>query len=213
VTRTPVLRTVLLLALGALLGTIALITYMAYRITTQGERDERRPVDAIVVLGAAQFNGRPSDVFEARLQHAVTLWKEGLAPFLIVTGGKVPEDRTTEAAVARAWAIRQGVPEGAILDEDQGRTTLGSLEAVARIFRDHRLRSGLFVSDETHMLRVLRMASDLGLEAWGSPTRTSPSDLDPVRRQRSILHELAGLVAYFVGGGKLVGDAATADAP
>ena len=211
--RAAALRSLLLLAVGALLGSIALVAYGAYRITAQGQLDERRDADAIVVLGAAQLDGRPSDVFEARLEHAVELYQDGLAKFLVVTGGKLPDDRTTEAAVARDWAIRHGVPAAAIIGEDRGRTTLESLEAVSQIFRDKGFRIGLFVSDETHMLRVLRMASDLGIDAFGSPTRTSPSDRDPARRQRSVLHELAGLAVYFAGGGRLFGDSATTASP
>ncbi len=212
-TRPLVLRTVLQLAVGAMLASVVLAGYMALQITAQGARDERRTADAIVVLGAAQFNGRPSDVFRARLQHAVELWQAGLAPYLVVTGGKLPNDRTTEAAVARQWAIEHGVPEKAILAEDHGRTTLESLEAVGAIFRRHDLQTGLFVSDETHMLRVLRMASDQGIEAWGSPTRTSPTDRDDARRRKALLHELAGLAAYYVGGGRLLDDDAFATSP
>jgi uncharacterized SAM-binding protein YcdF (DUF218 family) len=208
--RPVVLRTVLQLALAALLASVVLLGYMALQITAQGARDERRAADAIVVLGAAQFNGRPSDVFRARLEHAVALYQEGLAPYLVVTGGKIPDDRTTEAAVAKAWAMDHGVPEDRILTEDEGRTTLESLEAVGAIFRRQGLESGLFVSDEMHMLRVLRMASDQGIEAWGSPTRTSPTDRDDRRRRKAMLHELAGLAAYYVGGGRLVDDTATA---
>jgi uncharacterized SAM-binding protein YcdF (DUF218 family) len=213
VTRPAVLRTVLQLGLGALIGSVVLVGYMAHQITAQGARDERCNADAIVVLGAAQFNGRPSDVFKARLEHAVDLWRAGLAPYLVMTGGKLPADSTTEAAVGRDWAIAQGVPEEAILIEDRGRTTLESLEAVATIFQDRALTSGLFVSDETHMLRVLRMASDLGIVAWGSPTRTSPADRDPERRQQALIHELAGLAAYYAGGGHLFGDSATTGTP
>ncbi len=208
-----VLRTVLQLAVGALVGSVVLVGYMALQIGAQGARDERRTADAIVVLGAAQFNGRPSDVFRARLQHAVELWQEGRARYFIVTGGKLPDDSTTEAAVARKWAIDHGVPEAAILDEDSGRTTLESLEQVGVIFRRHDLHVGVFVSDETHMLRVLRMASDQGIEAWGSPTRTSPTDRDDARRRKALLHELAGLAAYYVGGGRLLDDADLASSP
>ena len=209
--RPPVLRTVLELLLGAILAGVALLWYTALQITAQGERDERQPADAIVVLGAAQFNGRPSDVFEARLQHAVALWKDGVAEYLVVTGGKLPADRTTEAAAAQQWAIANGVPRSAILAEDSGRTTLESLENVRSIFRREGLQTAVFVSDETHMLRVLRMASDLGMTAWGSPTRTSPADLDEGRRRRAMLHELAGLARYYIGGGGLVDDASTDD--
>lgn len=212
-TRPAVLRTVLQLAVAALFGSVALVAYMAVQISERGRLDERQPVDAIVVLGAAQFNGRPSDVFQARLEHAVALWHQGLADWFVVTGGKVPEDRTTEADVARAWAIANGVPASRILAETRGRTTLESLEAVRTIFRDEDLRSGLFVSDETHMLRVLRMAEDLGIEAFSSPTRTSPSDQNESRRRRAVLHEIAGLAAYYVGGAALFGDSATAARP
>ena len=198
---------------AALVGVAAILAYTAYRIGAQGVRDERRQADAIVVLGAAQFNGRPSDVFQARLEHAVELWDEGWADWFIVTGGKLPDDRTTEAEVARGWAIAHGVPPDKILAEDKGRTTLESLEAVRTIFRDEELQTGLFVSDETHMLRVLRMAGDLGIKAFSSPTRTSPADRDDSRRRGAMLHEIAGLAAYYVGGGALFGDAATSSAP
>lgn len=211
--RPTVLLTLLQLTLGLLLASLVVMAYMAVQINAQGDVDERRPADAIVVLGAAQFNGIPSDVFQARLEHAVALWKEGVAPYLVVTGGKLPGDRTTEAAAARAWAVAHGVPGAVILAEDRGRTTLESLENVEAIFRDEGLASAVFVSDETHILRVLRMASDLGIEAWGSPTRTSPADLDETRRRRSLLHELAGLAAYYVGGGRLFGDTHTANDP
>ena len=198
---------------GTAVGAVLLFGYMAVRIGAQGDRDEQQPADAIVVLGAAQFNGTPSGVFEARLEHAVALYKAGVAPYLVVTGGKLPADRTTEAATARKWAIAHGVPESAILGENKGRNTLESLEAVAGILRDHGLRSAVFVSDRTHMLRVLRMATDQGIVAWGSPTTTSPTDIDPVRRGKAMAHEIVGLAAYYVGGGRLIEDAATANNP
>ena len=212
-TRPRVLGSVVRLSGWAIVGAILLAGYMAVRISAQGERDEQQPADAIVVLGAAQFNGTPGGVFEARLQHAVDLYETGLAPYLVVTGGKLPADRQTEAATARTWAIAHGVPAGAILGEDQGRNTLESLEAVAAILREHGLTSAVFVSDETHMLRVLRMASDQGIVAWGSPTRTSPTDRDEGRRRKAMLHELAGLAAYYFGGGRLFDDAATVSSP
>lgn len=211
--RKSVVRSLLLLVLSALVGLVLLLAYMAFRINAQGERDERQSAGAIVVLGAAQFDGTPGGVFEARLQHAVELYKAGIAPYLVVTGGKLPADRTTEAATARTWAINHGVPSDRILGEDQGRTTIESIEAVAALFREHAITSAVFVSDETHMLRVIRMATDLGIVAWGSPTRTSPSDVDGSARRRATLHELAGLAAYYVGGGRLFGDSSTIGNP
>ena len=207
------LSSVLQLLVWAVVGSVLLLGYMAFRINAQGDRDERQPAGAIVVLGAAQFDGTPGGVFEARLRHAVDLYEDGIAPYLVVTGGKLPADRTTEAATARAWAIARGVPEEDILGEDEGRTTLESIEAVGAILRSHGITSAVFVSDETHMLRVLRMASDQGIEAWGSPTRTSPSDRDESRRRKAMLHELAGLAAYYVGGGRFFSDTATTGNP
>lgn len=207
-TRRRLVGSVIQLVGWAVVSGVLLAGYMAIRIAAQGDRDEQQPADAIVVLGAAQFNGAPGGVFEARLQHAVDLYKAGIAPYLVVTGGKLPADRTTEAAAARTWAIARGVPASAILGEDQGRNTLESMEGVAAIFREHGLTSAVFVSDETHMLRVLRMASDLGMVAWGSPTRTSPSDRDEVRRRKAMVHELAGLAAYYLGGGRQFDDSA-----
>ena len=197
----------------AVIAFSALLGYTAYRIAAQGDRDERRPADAIVVLGAAQFNGVPSEVFAARLEHAVGLFKDGLAQYLIVTGGKQPGDRTTEAATARAYAHAHGVPNDRILMEDHGRSTIESLTAVEALMRAHKLHTAVFVSDRTHMLRVLRIATDQGLVAWGSPTPNGPIDEDPLLRSRQIVHELAGLAAYLVGGGVLIGDTAVSGNP
>lgn len=170
-------------------------------IWRQGVSDERRPVDAIVVLGAAQYDGRPSPVFEARLEHAVALWRSGIADSFVVTGGKLPGDRTTEAAVARAYAIEHGVPAARIFGEDEARNTLASLGAVADELEARGMRSAVFVSDPTHMLRVLRIAHDLGIEGYGSPTRSSPVTRDPVRGAQATVHELGALLVYFLTGG------------
>ncbi len=178
--------------------------YASWRIWDQGERDERRAADAIVIMGAAQYDGRPSPIFEARLSHAVDLYQAGIAPILVVTGGKATGDRTTEAAAARAYALARGVPEVAILSEDRGRTTLESLENVWALFRERGLSSAVFVSDRTHMLRVLRIATDEGIEAWGSPTPVSPGDGDPAVRVEAMLHELGALAIYFLGAGHLI---------
>ena len=173
------------------------------RIWQQGDQDERRPADAIVVLGAAQYDGRPSPVFEARLAHAVALFHQGLAPVFVVTGGRIPGDTTTEAAVARQYAIAHGVPAEAIIGEDQARNTLTSMRSVAVLLGERGLHSALFVSDPTHMLRVLRMAADLGIEGYGSPTTTSPVMADPVGELQATVHELGALGVYFLTGGDL----------
>ena len=188
------------LAVVAIAGAILLAAYTSYRIWAQGQRDERRPAAAIVVLGAAQFDGRPSPVFKARLDHALDLYRAGVAPILVMTGGNQAGDWTTEAAVARAFAIEQGVPAAAIVFEDRGRNTLESLRAVGALLRERGITDAVFVSDRTHMLRVLRIARDEGITAWGSPTDTSPSDADFGRRLDATVHELGALALYFLAG-------------
>ena len=174
--------------------------YAAYRIWDQAGRDERRAADAIVVMGAAQYDGRPSPLFAARLDHAIALFHEGVAPRLVLTGGKREGDRTTEAASGRAYAIRHEVPEDAILAEDTSRTTLQSIRGVEALMRDAGLETAVFVSDPSHMLRVLRMAADVGIEAYGSPTRTSPLERDPAGQLDATVHELGALGVYFLIG-------------
>jgi uncharacterized SAM-binding protein YcdF (DUF218 family) len=187
-------------ALVGIVVVIAVAGYAAYRVWDQAGRDERRDADAIVVMGAAQYDGRPSPLFAARLDHAIELFHQGVAPRLIVTGGKREGDRTTEAATARAYAVRHDVPEDAILVEDTSRTTLQSIRGVEALMRDSGLRTAVFVSDPTHMLRVLRMAADVGIDAYGSPTRTSPLERDPAGRLDAIVHELGALGVYFLTG-------------
>jgi uncharacterized SAM-binding protein YcdF (DUF218 family) len=188
------------LGLAALVGGCVVLAWTTYRIWDVGNRDNRRPVDAIVVLGAAQYNGRPSAVLSARVDHAIDLYRAGLAPYLVVTGGKAPGDRTTEAAAAREVALARGVPASSILVEDEGRTTLESLRGVAGLLRDRGLATAVFVSDRTHMLRVLRIATDEGIESFGSPTTNSPNDLTFANRFDATVHELGGLTLYFVSG-------------
>jgi uncharacterized SAM-binding protein YcdF (DUF218 family) len=189
-----------LVLIGGLIVVVA-VTATTFRIWSQGREDEQRPADAIVVMGAAQYDGRPSPVFEARLEHAVDLWHRGLADAFVVTGGKLAGDRTTEAAVARRYAIEHGVPEEAIFGEDEAHNTLTSLTAVADKLRKREMRSAIFVSDPTHMLRVLKIADDLGIDAYGSPTPSSPVQADPLRSVQATIHELGALAVYFLSGG------------
>jgi uncharacterized SAM-binding protein YcdF (DUF218 family) len=187
----------LLVALLFCLGGATLTAYTTFRIWQVGQQDGRRNVDAIVVLGAAQYNGRPSGALAARLDHAIDLYNEGYAPYMIMTGGNLPGDRTTEAETGVCYAADHGVPESALLMENAGRTTLESIQHVRAILDAHGLRTALFVSDRSHMLRVLRLAQDEGIEAWASPTQTSPSDLDPDLAYRSMVHEIGGLAMYL----------------
>jgi uncharacterized SAM-binding protein YcdF (DUF218 family) len=144
------------------------------------QQDERRRVDAVVILGAAQYNGRPSPVLRARLDHGLDLWRAGLAPRIIVTGGVGRRgDRFSEAAVGRAYLLDQGVPAAAIVEESRGRSTEASMTAVADWLRHHRLATVLLVSDPFHMARLRLEARRTGLEAYTSPTTTSPISDNP----------------------------------
>ena len=137
-------------------------------------RDDARPSSAIVVLGAAQYVGRPSPVLRARLDHAIELWRRGLAPRLILTGGVGEGDTTSEAAVGRRYAQQHGVPDTALVIEPHGRTTSESMGEVAALLRAEQQRSVILVSDPFHMLRLSILARRYGLSPHTSPTRTSP---------------------------------------
>jgi len=139
-----------------------------------GRRDTARPAGAIVVLGAAQYVGHPSPVLRARLEHAVALWRQGLAPRMVLTGGTGEGDTTSEAAVSRRFVVQQGVPESAILLEAKGRTTNESLRAVAAMMAAQRSDTVILVSDPFHMLRLTILARRFGLVPLLSPTPTSP---------------------------------------
>ncbi len=163
-----------------------LLTYLgmtAVQVYAAGRRDERAPADAILVLGAAQYDGRPSPVFQARLDHALALYAAGVAPSLVVTGGKQPEDRVTEAFSAYRYLRERGVPDPALLPVTDGEDTWESMAASARVLRARGLGSVVLVSDPTHALRTRVIAEELGLDAQLSPTDTSPAGAGTVLRQ------------------------------
>ena len=143
-------------------------------VITWGARDQAASADAIVVLGAAQYDGRPSPVLRARLDHGIALWRRGLAPWLILTGGTGSGDTTSEAAVSRRYAMRNGVPDEAILLETRGRTTSESIRGVAALLDTRHLHRVILVSDPFHMLRLRIIAGRHGLAALMSPTANGP---------------------------------------
>ena len=168
-----------------ILGMVTVFTLWiisAAAVLIWSSRDEARPAQAIVVLGAAQYAGRPSPVLRARLDHALNLWKRDLAPLLILTGGTGLGDTTSEAAVGRTYAKKRGVPDTLILVENEGRTTRESMKAVAGMLEVRGLQSALLVSDPFHMLRLRILARRFGFTPYTSPTRTSP--IEPNREQR-----------------------------
>lgn len=186
--------------LMALLGVFVAVYVVGLTliISWQARRDEARPVDAIVVLGAAQYNGRPSAVLRARLDHAIGLYNQGVAPVLVTTGGAGRDLRFTEGGVGRAYAISQGAPASAILSEEEGRSSWQSLRNVAEILEARGWRRIVLVSDPFHMTRLKLMALGLGLEASASPTRTSPISFRPAAEMFYVLREVAGVTVYVL---------------
>lgn len=166
------------------LGLIVLAAGIVYTVAlvmvlVVSQQDQRRPVDAIVVLGAAQYNGRPSPVLRARLDHAVTLFREHLAPRIIVTGGVGRGDTTSEAAVSRKYLLARNVRDTSIVVAPQGRSTYTSITAVAEWLQPRGLNSVLLVSDPFHMCRLRLEARRMRLVAYTSPTPSSPISDNP----------------------------------
>ncbi len=182
----------------AVVATFALWVISATAVLIWSSRDEARPAQAIVVLGAAQYAGKPSPVLRARLDHALDLWNRHLASLLILTGGTGSGDTTSEAAVGRTYARKHGVPDSAILVESEGRTTSESMKAVAGMLEVRGLQSALLVSDPFHMLRLRILARRFGFTPYTSPTRTSPISPNREERWKYIFSEsLKAPLAFF----------------
>jgi uncharacterized SAM-binding protein YcdF (DUF218 family) len=159
---------------GLLAAVVLYLGVTFVQVWRAARHDQARPADAIVVFGTAQYNGVPSPVLAARLDHAIELYKKDLAPVIVVTGGNQPGDRYTEATASANYLIERGVPDEDVLREVSGTSSWQSLAAAANFLDDREITDVLLVSDPFHSLRIRAMASELGLEAHSSPTRTSP---------------------------------------
>ena len=164
------------LTLALLILAVVFVAYAAsfVFVLRTGARDERHPADAIVVLGAAQYDGRPSPVLEARLDHALILYEAGLAPIVVLTGGIGTGDTTSEAMVSKRYLEARKVPTEALVVRPEGRSTVTSMKAVAQWLDDRQLESVILVSDPFHMGRLQLEARRHAITAYISPTRTSP---------------------------------------
>jgi uncharacterized SAM-binding protein YcdF (DUF218 family) len=191
-----------------LLGLLVLVlAYFAVTTTLVARwmgKDERPKVDAIVVLGAAQYDGRPSAIYEARLEHAVELWRDEVAPLLVFTGGKEEGDRFTEGGSGARWATRRGVPTAAVLTEERSRTTYQNLAGAKQLLERRDPGAGrhrvVVVSDPFHMFRAVKQAADLGLEAYPSPTRTSPLSASRLKLTELVVREDLAIAGYLLSG-------------
>ncbi|MDQ3734736.1 MAG: YdcF family protein [Actinomycetota bacterium] len=169
-------------------------------------RQDARPVsDAIVVLGSAQYDGEPSPIFEARLDHALDLYNQGVAPMIITVGGRQEGDRYTEAEAGLLWLVDEGVPEEALRAVPDGVDTLRSLQLIADLFSQQGLSTAVLVTDPWHALRATRMAEDAGIVASSSPTRQGPAVQTRSTQLRYIARETAAYIFYRLTGSSTTG--------
>lgn len=194
--RVKVLR---LLAAILVLPALFWVAYVALRVVIVGERDDRRTADAIVVLGEREHSGWPSSPFAARLDHALSLYEQGWAPLMIVAGGDPEGDSYTEADAGTRYLEHRGLPPEVLLTVGGDNTYENLREAEALAERED-LETVLVVSERFHMLRSLAMAEDLGMRAYGSPTRISSREGNPAWRLYYTLREVAAYSAYSLLG-------------
>ena len=184
------------LAFGAALVYLGVIAYQVYRAA---HTDQAGPAQAIIVMGAAQYNGTPSPDLAARLDHAYELWKRGYASVVVVTGGRQAGDVFTEAEAGRGYLEAKGVPDSDILADSQGNNSWQSLSGAAADLATRQLRRVIVVSDPFHDLRIQGMASSLGLSGLVSPTLTSPirgAAVIPYYAKETLAVGLGRLIGY-----------------
>jgi uncharacterized SAM-binding protein YcdF (DUF218 family) len=173
------------------------IAYLSSRIERQSSLDEAQPADIILVLGAAEYRGRPSPVLRARLDHAIELYNRQLAPRILTTGGAGGDPVFTEGGVGRSYLISRGVPSEAIVVETEGESTVHSTSLAAEIMRRMELRSVIVVSDGYHIYRVKRMLEARGLTVYGSPRKDSAPE--PLRDRWNYVRQAVGYMLWRAG--------------
>ena len=192
--------------IGAAVAAVLLMTIAtALAIWWTARQDSRPSSDAIVVLGSAQYNGVPSSIFEARLEHALDLYEDGVAPVIVTVGGKATGDQFSEAEAGREYLADAGVPDDALLAVQEGADTLESMRAVATQFDDRGWDTAVLVTDPWHAMRAERMAEDAGMDASSSPTRQGPAVQTRTTQFRYIVRETAAYLLYRVTGASVAG--------
>jgi uncharacterized SAM-binding protein YcdF (DUF218 family) len=191
---------------GAVLtAVVLLVASTALAIWWTARQDARPTSDTIMVLGSAQYNGVPSSIFEARLEHAVELWNQGVAPVIVTVGGKQDGDAFTEADAGADYLAAAGVPSDALLAVPEGDNTVDSIRAAALVFDQRGWSSTVLVTDPWHAMRAERMAEDVSMEATSSPTRQGPAVQTRATQFRYILRETAAYLVYRITGDSVVG--------
>ena len=181
-----------------LIAVVAYPAWIAFRVWEQTRHDEVHSADAILVLGAAQYNGDPSPVFKARLDHAAELYEDELAPLIMVTGGRAPGDRFSEAEVGEEYLNSEyGVPYDQVTGETQGTTTWQSMQNIRDVASERGVDSLLLVTDPLHSMRVKRMALDLGFDhAYASWVSYEQLNRSRETKVEELVHEVAAVLAY-----------------
>jgi uncharacterized SAM-binding protein YcdF (DUF218 family) len=186
--------------LRAVLALILLVVFVlgatVFRVWHAGRTDERPRSDAIVVLGSAQYNGRPSAILAARLDHAARLYRAGVATRIVTVGGRAKGDRYSEAGAGQLYLAKYGIPSDAVLPIEQGTDTLNSLTAAAEVFNSRGWHSAVLVTDPWHSLRARQMFRDVGIRTRTSPTHSGPSVQDRSTEARYIVRETAAYLFY-----------------
>ncbi|MDP5183636.1 YdcF family protein [Blastococcus sp. BMG 814] len=199
-------RSLLARVAGAgVLAAVLFVASTALAIWWTARQDARPQSDAIVVLGSAQYNGVPSSIFEARLEHALALYEQGVAPVIVTVGGKAAGDQFTEAEAGRDYLAAAGVPAEALLAVPEGVDTLQSMRVVGAAFDERGWERAVLVTDPWHAMRAERMAEDAGMEAESSPTRQGPAVQTRATQFRYILRETAAYLLYRVTGESVAG--------
>jgi uncharacterized SAM-binding protein YcdF (DUF218 family) len=193
--RSPLRRALRVLLVVVLVLLVVVPLLAVGRVLQAASTDDRTPTDAVVVLGAAQFWGRPSPVLEARLGQARDLFADDVAPRIITVGGKQDGDNTTEAQAGKQWLVDAGVPAARVRALPTGRDTLSSLTAVAELMAERGWTSATIVTDPAHEARSLAMARALGIDAHGSPSQSGDGSRLTVDY---VLREAAGLLWFWV---------------
>lgn len=182
--------------LGVFLVAVLVLGGTAFRVWDVARGDSRRPVDMVLVLGAAQYDGKPSAALRARLEQTLDVYRRHLTKHVVTVGGRKSGDEYTEAQAGRKWLLQQGVPPDRVTNLDVGSDTLGSIRAAAGLAHERGWHTALVVTDPWHSLRARTMADDMGLESWASPTRSGPMVQTRVTQLEQIYRESGALLYY-----------------
>lgn len=187
---------------GLLIGSVLALLAVSFSVWKVARDTDNQHADTIVVLGAAQYDGEPSSIFQWRLQHALDLWRDGYADTIVTVGGNRAGDIYTEAGAGKKWLVEQGgVPDDAVIAVEQGTNTLTSAQALGPVYAEYGWADAIVVTDPPHVLRAMTMISDQQITTYGSPTRAGPAVQTRRTQFEYIVRETGALLYYGLFGG------------